>query len=70
MSSRNCVPVTTEGRDDGLHQNARDQSGQVALDVSGDRPAEQVGEHQGEQDRLDGDVDELLGVRRILISPR
>ncbi|MBG9886153.1 hypothetical protein ABE10_06220, partial [Bacillus toyonensis] len=48
------------GGDHGLHEDARDDHGQVAAHVSGDGAAEDVGEHQREQDGLQGHVEELF----------
>ena len=50
------------GGEDGLADQAGDDERQVVLDAAADRAAEDVGEHRGEQQRLDGHVEELLEV--------
>lgn len=55
--------------DDRLDEDPGDDQRQVVRDASGDRPAEQVREHQREDDGLDRDVDELLGSAADLEQP-
>jgi predicted ATPase len=56
------------GGQDGLGDDTGDQQRQVAVHVAGDRAAEEVGEHGREQQRLDGDVEELLHVAAHLLQ--
>ena len=55
-------PGRHAGGEHGLRDQARDQQRQVLLDAAGDRTAEDAREHGGEQQRLDGHVEELLEV--------
>ncbi len=56
------------GGQHGLGDDPGDQDGQVAVHVAGDRAAEEIGEHGREQQRLDGDVEELLHVAAHLLQ--
>ncbi len=51
-----------------LRDDPRNEQRQVLRDAAGDRAAEDVGEHRREQQRLDRDVEELLGVTAHLLE--